>query len=142
MKEGLELDINMKPIGYIQSPYKNKKDIPRQGIYSQEVKASIQLLDEYKEGIEGIVEGKYYIVLFYFHKSEKYTMKLISHITQKMTGLFSTRSPNRPNGIGLSIVRFDRIEGTTIEFHGVDMLDGTPVLDIKPYDEKLNPSVS
>lgn len=133
--------ITMHPIGYIQSPFKDKKDIPKQSVLAQDINASIQLLEEYEEGIDGIKEGSYGIILFYFHKSEGYELKTLSHKTQRVTGLFSTRSPNRPNGIGLSIVKFTKIEGAKIEFLGVDMLDGTPVLDIKPYNKMLNPEI-
>ncbi|MPW24952.1 tRNA (N6-threonylcarbamoyladenosine(37)-N6)-methyltransferase TrmO [Alkalibaculum sp. M08DMB] len=135
------MDILMKPIGYIQSPFKEKKHIPKQATISEGISASIQLLNEYEVGIEDIHEGSYGIILFYFHESEGYSLKTISHKTGKMRGIFSTRSPNRPNGIGFSIVKFTKIHGTTIEFQGVDMIDGTPVLDIKPYDEELNPKI-
>jgi len=135
------MEIKMSPIGYIKSPYKDKKEIPKQSILAEDRKAAIELLEEYKEGIQDIKEGYYGVILFYFHKSEGYTLRTVSHKTGEWTGLFSTRSPNRPNGIGMSIVKFTKIMGNKIEFKGVDMLDGTPVLDIKPYSEELNPKL-
>lgn len=72
------------------------------------------------------------ILLFYFHKSEGYNLTTLSRKSNKIMGVFSTRSPNRPNGIGMSIVRFIKKENNRLIFEGVDMLDGTPVLDIKP----------
>lgn len=134
------MEIIMRPIGYIQSPFKEKKEIPRQNTLAQDQKARIEILEEYREGIEDIQAGSYGVILFYFHQSESYTLKTVSRKTQEYLGVFSTRSPNRPNGIGMSIVKFTKIEGNCIEFQGVDMLDKTPVLDIKPYEQALNPN--
>lgn len=133
------MEIIMRPIGYIRSPFKEKREIPRQNILAAGQKARIELLDEYQEGIEDIQAGSYGIILFYFHQSDGYSLKTVSRKTQEYLGVFSTRSPNRPNGIGMSIVKFSKIEGNCLEFEGVDMLDDTPVLDIKPYDQALNP---
>lgn len=138
---GVILKITMSPIGYIKSPFKDIKEIPRQSIYAENKKAIIEILPEYKEGIKDIEEGSYGVILFYFHKSEGYTLRTISHKNWKSQSVFSTRSPNRPNGIGMSIVKFTKIDNNKIEFQGVDMLDGTPVLDIKPYSAELNPKI-
>ncbi len=137
------MKISMEAIGYIRSDFKKKKDLPTQSTLNPNKKARIEILPEFIEGIEGIKENSHSVVLFYFHESTKAPLRLIPHPDsnreRKETGVFSTRSPNRPNGIGMSIVKFTRIEGNVLEFEGVDMLDGTPVLDIKPYSPKLNP---
>lgn len=133
------MEILMKPIGYIRSPYKDKTAAPKQSTLSQGTTAAIEILEEYKEGIADIKEGEYGIVLFYFHKSEGYKLTTLSAKSNKIMGVFSTRSPNRPNGIGMSIVRFIKKENNRLIFKGVDMLDGTPVLDIKPYSRELCP---
>jgi tRNA (Thr-GGU) A37 N-methylase len=78
--------------------------------------------------------------LFYLHKIEEYILT-VQRKPDESVGIFSTRSPRRPNKIGMSIVKFTKINGNIIEFTGVDMLDGTPVLDIKPYNEALNPQL-
>jgi tRNA-Thr(GGU) m(6)t(6)A37 methyltransferase TsaA len=135
------MEITMKPIGYIESEFKDKKDIPHQSVYYRGKKAIIKMLDDYKEGIVDIKAGSYGVILFYFHESKGYTLKETYCETGEKKGVFSLRSPNRPNGIGMSIVKFTKIEDDIIEFEGVDMLDGTPVLDIKPYDESLNPKL-
>lgn len=135
------MEINMSPIGYIRSPFKEKNEIPKQSIFAEDKKANIEILEEYKEGIQDIKEDSYGVVLFNFHKSKGYTLRTVSHKTGEWMGVFSTRSPNRPNGIGMSIVKFTKIEGNIIEFQGVDMVDGTPVLDIKPYSDELNPKL-
>ena len=134
------MEITMKPIGYIKSPHKEKAAVPKQGILSPETTAVIEIFEEYSEGIVDIKEGEYGVVLFYFHKSEGYQLTTLSRRSNQMMGVFSTRSPNRPNGIGMSIVRFVKKEGRCLTFEGVDMLDGTPVLDIKPYSGELCPA--
>ena len=133
------MQITMNPIGFIKSEFTNKEETPRQGMLAYDKKASVEILEEYQEGIRDIEEGSYGVILFYFHKSEGYEMVTVSRKSGKTLGLFSTRSPNRPNGIGISIVRFTKKIGRTLEFEGVDMLEGTPVLDIKPYSEELIP---
>lgn len=133
------MKIIMEPIGYIRSEFQDKKELPTQSVLNTDKKATIELLPKYLEGIEGIRENTYGLVLFHFHKSTKSPVKVVPHGKDKITGVFSTRSPNRPNGIGVSIVKFTKISTNSIEFEGVDMLDGTPVLDIKPYNSKLNP---
>lgn len=132
------MEIICKPIGFIRSPYIDNRPIPKQSIYSDGVYATIEILDEYIEGMSSIKTDSYGIVLFYFHKVQECTLKVQRQTGEKI-GIFSTRSPHRPNKIGLSIVKFIKIDGNKIEFEGVDMLDGTPILDIKPYDEALNP---
>lgn len=127
----------MRPIGYIRSPYKTRTDIPRQSIYNTEVKAVIELDEAFIDGASDIRPGTYGVILFYFHKFEGYRLRLNPHGGDVELGVFSTRSPNRPNGIGMSVVKFTKNTGRELEFEGVDMLDGTPVLDIKPYVKDL-----
>lgn len=134
------MKINMEPIGYIKSGVKDRKDLPRQSVLNQDKKAIIEILPKFVEGIEGIKENSHGVILFYFHKSEKEgPLRIKPHGRDEITGVFSTRSPRRPNGIGLSIVKFTKVLEDKLEFEGVDMLDGTPVLDIKPYSSELNP---
>lgn len=124
------MEIKMKPIGYIRTNYKYDSEIPRQSINNMTEKGTIEILDEFKDGIKDIEIGSYVIVLFYFHKSDYW--HLISE-KRDNKGVYSTRSPRRPNGIGMSIVKIINSENSTLEFLGVDMIDGSPVLDIKPY---------
>lgn len=133
------MNINMEPIGYIKSGINDQKDLPKQSVLNQDKKAIIEISPKYVEGIEGIKENSYGVILFYFHKSKEAPLRVIPHGKDEITGVFATRSPKRPNGIGLSIVKFTKVSENKLEFEGVDMLDGTPVLDIKPYSEKLNP---
>lgn len=133
------MEITMEPIGYIRSEFTEKKQLPKQSVLNTDKKARIEILPEYLDGIEGIEKGSHGVILFHFHKSTEAPLKVTPHGREEITGVFSTRSPRRPNGIGLSIVKFIKVENNILEFEGVDMLDGTPVLDIKPYSAELNP---
>ncbi len=134
------MKIELKPIGYIDSPYKTKEEIPRQSVLDENKIASLKILDKYKDGLSGYSEGDYIVLLSYFHKSEETPMIIRPHgDDDPLVGLFKTRSPNRPNPIAMTIVEIVELSGNYLKFKGVDMLDGTPVLDIKPYIKSLNP---
>lgn len=133
------MDISVKPIGYIETLFKTRYDLhippfrPESPYHDQSVCGVLHIDKEYSEGIADIAPGSYGMVIFYFDKSQGYELTTHSAHSNKRVGIFSTRSPNRPNGIGVSIVKFLMVNGCEIEFQGVDMLDGTPLLDIKPY---------
>ena len=137
----------MKPIGYIETPFKDRRDLnippfkPEAPYHDPNVHGVLHVYDEYCEGLSDIKPDSYGIVFFYFDKSEGYTLTTHSAYANKKVGVFSTRSPYRPNKIGMSIVRFLSVNRCKIEFRGVDMLDGTPLLDIKPYSGGNLPSV-
>lgn len=133
------MEIMMQPIGVIRTPFKTREDLrlppchPDAPYHDPTVRGSIEVFPEFCDGIKDIEPGSYGMLLFHFDQSTSY--KLITHShgqNRDNVGVFSTRSPNRPNGIGSSIVKFLKVEGCTITFQGVDMLDGTPLLDIKP----------
>ncbi|OPL08604.1 MAG: hypothetical protein AVO33_10290 [delta proteobacterium ML8_F1] len=126
------MQITMQSIGTVHSQYRQKKDIPRQGFHDENPIASIHLDEAYAPGLLGLSPGDKIVVLFYFHEAEAYELTFPFHRSGEMRGVFSTRSPKRPNGIGLSHVVVTKIQGPVLEFRNVDMLDGTPVLDIKP----------
>ena len=92
------MDISMEAIGYIKSGIKEKRDLPRQSVLNQDKIAVIEILPEFVEGIEGIKENTHGVILFHFHKSNKESLRLAPHGSEKITGVFSIRSPNRPNG--------------------------------------------
>ncbi|MFV3012062.1 tRNA (N6-threonylcarbamoyladenosine(37)-N6)-methyltransferase TrmO [Clostridium botulinum] len=131
--------IKLNPIGYIKSPFKNLEEIPPQSIYARDKKALIEIKEELVEGLKGLDKNSHIIILFYFNKSKDFNLITKTPWSDEKKGVFSTRSPRRPNPIGLSIVKLIGIDHNKIIIEGVDMLDGTPVLDIKPYSEKLNP---
>ncbi|KEJ01017.1 methyltransferase [Clostridium botulinum A2B7 92] len=131
--------IKLNPIGYIKSPFKNLEEIPPQSIYTKDKKALIEIKEELVEGLKDLDKNSHIIILFYFNKSKDFNLITKTPWSDEKKGVFSTRSPRRPNPIGLSIVKLIGIDHNKIIIEGVDMLDGTPVLDIKPYSEKLNP---
>ena len=129
--------IELAPIGYISSDYKTLEEIPRQSFYSEDKKAKIILDKKYQEGLLTLEESEYIVILFYFHKATDCELRFVPRHSEKkkLRGVFATRSPRRPNPIGMSIVKLLSVRENEIEFAGVDMLDGTPVIDIKPHME-------
>jgi len=123
----------MRPIGTIRSPYKETTDIPIQGIFKREVEAWIELKDEYAGGLKDLSEFSHAIILYYFHKSQREEIEGQPFLEHNKHGIFAIRSPHRPNHIGLSVVKIKKIEANKMYFTEVDVLDQTPVLDIKPY---------
>jgi tRNA-Thr(GGU) m(6)t(6)A37 methyltransferase TsaA len=125
--------IIMNPIGVIHSPYKELDGMPIQGTFKPEVEAWLELNKEYSRGLAGLEWFSHAIILYYFHKSNRERIQGRPFLENEMHGVFAIRSPHRPNHIGLSVVRICAIEGNKLYFREVDVLDGTPVLDIKPY---------
>lgn len=125
--------IIMNPIGVIHSPYKEPKDIPIQGIFKNAVEGRVQLKKEYIKGLRDLDGFSHAILIYYFHKSPTEKIEGKPFLEENTHGIFAIRSPHRPNHLGFSIVKISRIKGNIIYFTGVDMLDNTPLLDIKPY---------
>ncbi len=130
--------INYKPIGVIHSPFKESTGIPRQAVGASDVKGQIEIFDEFYEGLKDLDGFSYIIIIFHIHLVEKPSLKACPPWDGKEHGVFATRSPYRPNPIGMSTVRLESIEQNILHTSGVDMADGTPVLDIKPYIPDLN----
>jgi len=125
--------IIMHHIGIIHSPYKEKKDIPIQGRFKDNVEAWVELKDKYVRGLKDLDKFSHAILLYYFHKSDKENIKGKPFLEKVEHGIFAIRSPNRPNHIGFSVVKIKRIHENKVYFTNVDMIDKTPLLDIKPY---------
>jgi tRNA-Thr(GGU) m(6)t(6)A37 methyltransferase TsaA len=133
-------EIIFHPIGYARTPFKEPAGVPIQTRAGNQYEGTVEVLDEYAEGLSDLEGFSYIILLCYLHKTEGYDLKVIPFLDDVERGLFSTRAPRRPNPIGLHLVRLERVEGNVLHIRGIDMIDGTPVLDIKPYipqgDEK------
>ncbi|MDY7000232.1 MAG: tRNA (N6-threonylcarbamoyladenosine(37)-N6)-methyltransferase TrmO [Thermodesulfobacteriota bacterium] len=125
--------IIMRPIGKIRSPYKETGDIPIQGKFNDAAEAWIELEDRYAGGLKDLDGFSHAFLLYYFHKSKIEKIEGKPFLEDETHGIFAIRSPNRPNHIGLSIVRIKSIQGNRMVFTEADMLDETPLLDIKPY---------
>jgi tRNA-Thr(GGU) m(6)t(6)A37 methyltransferase TsaA len=130
--------ITYKSIGIIHSEHTVQEETPIQPIYAKGCKGRVEIFPEYEEGLRDL-DGFSHIYLIY-HLHQVKTVKLIvkPFLQDVERGVFSTRAPGRPNPIGLSIVELERREGNILHLDGVDILDGTPLLDIKPYTEKFD----
>lgn len=127
------MKIEMTPIGYVRSPFEDPKGIPIQTRGGDDFVGEVEVLDQYAEGLEDLDGFSHIILLTYFHKARGYDLKVTPFLDEVERGVFSTRGPRRPNPIGLHIVRLEKVEGSILRIRGLDMIDGTPVLDIKPY---------
>ncbi|MBW1952331.1 MAG: tRNA (N6-threonylcarbamoyladenosine(37)-N6)-methyltransferase TrmO [Deltaproteobacteria bacterium] len=128
------MKINFKPIGYVRTA---SQTIPRHWTVS-EVTGTLEIDPQYQQGLKDIKPGQRILVIFHFHKSPMFTPQFLTQSPphrQERLGVFSICSSIRPNPIGLSRVEVLGIEGHVIQVKGLDMLDGTPILDIKPHIE-------
>jgi tRNA (adenine37-N6)-methyltransferase len=126
------MDYLMHPIGVIHSPFTDKSQTPIQASRSQEI-GFVEIFTEFAEGLQDL-EGFSHIILFYvFHESTGYSLHVKPFLDDQMRGVFATRYPARPNQIGFSVVRLISPIANVLQVEGVDMLDGTPLLDIKPF---------
>lgn len=125
--------IELSPIGVIHSPYKEAQNIPIQASFGDDIEASCELFDEYIQGLKDLDAFSHAILIYHFHKCKEEKLIAKPYLEETTHGIFAIRSPYRPNKIGFSIVKITKIIGNNIHFKEVDMLDGTPLLDIKPY---------
>ena len=122
-----------KPIGIIHTPFKDTKGTPNQPTAAKNVGGFIEIQPEYMEGLNDLEGFSHLILIYHFHLSVGYSLKVKPFMHNHFRGVFATRSPKRPNPIGMSIVRLVKVEGARIYVKGLDIVDGTPILDIKPY---------
>ena len=127
------MKITYKTIGKIRSPFKEPKGTPIQPTAEGTANGKIKLLPEYKEGLEDLDGFSHLILLYHCHKAGESSLKVKPFMEDKHHGIFSIRAPSRPNSIGLSIVRLEKIEDNILYIKDVDILDDTPLIDIKPY---------
>lgn len=128
-------EIVIKPIGIIHSPYKSPKMIPIQGRFKEDVEAFAELTEEFQDGLRDLQEYSHAILIYRFHKIKEEKVIAQPYLEKKDHGIFSIRSPYRPNRIGFSVVKIKKVIDNKLYFTEVDMLDGTPLIDIKPYVE-------
>lgn len=131
--------MKFKPIGVIKTVFTEKRGVPRQANIADTILSRIELckglFSNPEQSLETLDEFSHFWIIYHFHKNESHSKPKISppRLDGKKVGVLATRSPHRPNPIGMSLVRLDRIDGSTIYFYGSDMVDETPVIDIKPY---------
>ncbi len=122
-----------RPIGIIHTPFAQNVGVPIQPLAAKGIKGEITIFPEYVEGLLDLDGFSHIILIYHFHLSKKYNLKVIPFMDKKLRGVFATRAPARPNAIGISVVRLIKIQSNTLFIENVDIVDGTPLLDIKPY---------
>ena len=121
-----------EPIGVIHTPFKTRENMPIQPSGGKGIEGVAVLRPELVEALSDVEGFSHVCLVYHLHRSKGYSLKVVPFLDTERRGLFATRAPRRPNPIGISVVRVKRIEANKIYFRDVDMLDGTPLLDIKP----------
>ncbi len=123
----------MRPIGYVRSPYGDPSEVPRGLGATHEAEGALEIRAEFEPGLADIDGFSHLIVLWVFDRVEGFTLTAQPPSDTRAHGVFATRSPQRPNPIGLTVVELLGREGAVLRVRGLDMINGTPILDIKPY---------
>jgi len=129
------------PIGYVRSPYLKTDEIPKGLGATHEAEGALEILPQFEVGLTDIEGFSHLIVLWVFDRAEGFALLGTPPCDNREHGLFATRSPRRPNPIGLTVVELLRREGARLHVRGIDMLDRTPILDIKPYLSSVSPKL-
>ena len=129
----------MKPIAFVRSSYSDTSQVPKGFGVTHVAEGVLEVLPEYEEGLTDIEGFSHLFVIWVFHKAEGYELLGTPPTDDRPHGVFATRSPYRPNPIALTVVELIRREGCRLYVRGLDMLDGTPILDIKPYLSSVPP---
>ena len=127
------MTITLTPIGIVHSPHKTLNNMPIQPAAAKGIRGWIELNPDYADGLKDLDGFSHIYLIFHFHKSQGYNLMVTPFFDKAEHGLFATRAPKRPNPIGLSVVKLLKVEGNRLDIENVDLLDGTPLLDIKPY---------
>jgi tRNA-Thr(GGU) m(6)t(6)A37 methyltransferase TsaA len=122
-----------KPIGIIYSPFKTIEGVPIQPAGATGIKGQVKVYSKYGEGLKDLGGFSHIILIYHFHLSKGYTLKVVPFLQDSEHGVFATRAPKRPNHIGISVVKLEKIDGNILYVENIDIIDGTPLLDIKPY---------
>lgn len=125
--------MEFRPIGIIHSPFTELEGMPIQPAGAAGVLGTVEVFEDLRAGLEDLEGFSHIILLYHFHRSQGFNLHVVPFMDTEPRGLFATRAPKRPNAIGLSVVRLDRIQDGILYIQNVDILDGTPLLDIKPY---------
>jgi tRNA-Thr(GGU) m(6)t(6)A37 methyltransferase TsaA len=126
-------EVRYTPIGIVHSPFRKPQHVPIQSVASKATKGSVEIAREYVEGLKDLAGFSHIILIYHCHLSKPYSLIVKPYLDENYHGVFSTRAPARPNPIGLSIVHLSKIEDNILYIQDLDIIDGTPLLDIKPY---------
>lgn len=128
------MKIEYEPIGVIRSPFVVLSGMPVQSAGALSIKGTVELFPEFIDGLKDLEGFSHLILLYHFHQSKGFDLQLVPFLDNSSPrGLFATRAPRRPNPIGLSVVKLLDVQDSVLHLENVDILDGTPLLDIKPY---------
>jgi len=130
--------INFQTIGIIHSSHKELSKIPIQPVFCKDIEGKIVLDDQYIEGLKDLEGFSHIYLFFYFNESQKTCLQVKPYLSDDKRGIFATRAPHRPNKLGMSLVRLLRIEDNILYVGDIDILDGTPLIDIKPYIRRFD----
>lgn len=137
IRRAIGTGIRVRPIGVARSPFKEPSDLPPPAFapprFFAAAKGEIEVRPEFEAGLEGLERYSHIIVLFHFHKAGAAKLEVVPPGQSRPRGVFASRSPHRPNPLGLSVLRLLDRRGRVLEVSGLDLIDGTPILDIKPY---------
>lgn len=136
-RDGMEL----RPIGVIHTPFEDTEGMPIQPSGAKGIRGTVEVLPEFAEGLKDLEGFSHVTLIFHFHRAKEHRLIVTPFMGTEPRGVFATRSPSRPNPIGLSTVRLIAVRGNVLDIDGVDMLDGTPLLDIKPYVPEFDSEV-
>lgn len=128
-----DIQITSRPIGYIRSPFADTVGMPIQTAGAPDTRASLEVLSEFVPGLRDIGGFEFLIFITHLHRVTAERLEVVPFLDDTSHGVFATRAPARPNRLGLSIVQLLSVDGAVLHFAGNDMVDGTPVLDVKPY---------
>ena len=123
----------LKQIGIIHSPYKEPKGTPIQPVSGEAVEGEVEVFRKYRKGLKDLDGFSHVILIYFFHLILKSQLRVIPYMDKRSHGVFSTRAPGRPNPIGISVVELLDIDKNILRVRDLDIVDGTPLLDIKPY---------
>ncbi len=134
----MDIQISYKPIGIIRTPFTEISNMPIQPTGAEKVKGIVELNSEFVLGLKDLEGFSHVILIYHLHLISGYKLSVVPFMDDKPHGIFATRSPARPNPIGISTVKLVKIEGNLIFIEGVDILNETPLLDIKPFFNKFD----
>ncbi len=125
--------VRYHPIGVIRTPFRELEGMPIQPVGAGGVQGTVEVDARYREGLKDLRGFSHVILLYHFHRCRGFRLRVTPFLDRRARGVFATRAPQRPNPIGLSVVRLIAVRGGKLTVEGLDMLDETPLLDIKPY---------
>ena len=131
--------ITYRPIGVIRSPFQEARYVPIQPVAAKGIEGTAEILPEFSEGLKDLEGFSHLVLVYHFHMTRGFSLLVKPFLDDELRGVFATRAPRRPNSIGLSVVRLVAIDSMTVHVRDVDIVDGTPLLDLKPHVPEFEP---